>query len=429
MHLLKKNLFVRMLYHMYKLSSSRHYRQTHSIISFSSQFHYLFSPYLIFPLYPLLYLIKLYLVKKRLLISVNNITTAVGHIYPEIDWIYRLYKVNRICLQSKVLYVYPKSEILLGIKNILSGSNVKVICSSSLHFFLYLTALAFPVLSVNTSHSNMNHGRLNWFSKSRDLSFRETFEKRQLEYAKIRAQTRNFWPLLRENIHNAFCLNLPAKYIVLQIKTSAINGTLEPTNPETLIPLLKNLQKRQYTLIFGGREKMPDCLIELGVINYANSADATPHNDYYLIRNASFVICSASGFSYIPDVLGVPTLQINAYGITSITGQNSLILPALLNIENKPISYSMQLEQFYRFGQLLPGRKIPEDWTVISANADDIVESFKELEKIIDMGDNYIPSVLQKKFKEIFKGQVPGEAICNYSNYFLKKNIERLSCE
>ncbi|MDA8751054.1 hypothetical protein N9M77_05855 [Planktomarina temperata] len=349
----------------------------------------------------------------------------MGHVYPEIDWIHRLFETGELKSDEKVLFVYPKNEILLGLKKILSSNNFEIVCNSPAHILLYLTAMAFPKVAVDVSHSGLNHGLIGRNGLSAELPFRDAFEIRQSNYADLRNKTKNSFPLLKNEFSNIFSKRLPKNYIVVQIKTLAINGTFQPTNASSLIPVLQEAKDEGFEIIFAGRETMPNEFISLGVTDYANSQDACSENDYYLLRGASYAICSASGFSYIPDILGIPTLQLNAYGITSIAGPKSLIVPSLLEVDCKPVSFSKQLELFYQMGQLRRGMQTPPNWKVIDASSDSILAAFAEIRHMVKLGREFQQSELQLSFRKIFKTQVPGLGACNYSDHFLMENRNR----
>jgi len=405
--------------------TSSNFRKKSSLIAPSSSFHYYISPFLIPFLFPILYLSRCYLIRKKYLISINNIPNAVGHVYPEIDWIHRLFESGELKDVEKVLFVYPKNEILLGLKEILSSKKFEIICSSPAHTLLYITAMAFPKVALDVSHSSLNHGSIGRNGLHTELPFRDAFEIRQSNYARLRNKTKNSFPLFKDKISNTFSKKLPKNYIVVQIKTSSINATYQPTNASSLIPVLKEVKNDGFEIFFAGREIMPKEFLSLGVNDYANSQDACSENDYYLLRGASYVICSASGFSYIPDVLSVPTLQLNSYGITSIAGPKSLIVPSLLEVDSKPVSFAKQLELFYQLGQLKAGMRPPQNWNVIDASSETILAAFVEIRHMTNLGRVFKQSKLQLKFREVFKDQVPGLGACNYSDHFLSENENR----
>ena len=223
-------MIVRCIIHFVRFLTSSKFRKKSSLIAPSSSFHYYISPFLIPFIFPILYWVKCYLIRKKYLISINNISNAVGHVYPEIDWIHRLFETGELKSDEKVLFVYPKNEILLGLKKILSSNKFEIVCNSPAHILLYLTAMAFPKVAVDVSHSGLNHGLIGRNVLSAELPFRDAFEIRQSNYADLRNKTKNSFPLLKNEFSNTFSKRLPKNYIVVQIKTLAINGTFQPTN-------------------------------------------------------------------------------------------------------------------------------------------------------------------------------------------------------
>ena len=413
--------------HLIRLTISSRYRKNHSVVSPSLMYHdktsYFITKNIIWLLRPLAWYFK----KKNIFISVNNISNAVGHVFPEIDYLYRMRVIEERFKNSKILYIYPKSLVLCGVQNIFTSKQVKVITSGVLNLFLYPLALRYPEICIDSSQGGINHQLPFDNSKPSPLPHKEVFRNRQVKYAKVRAKSSTYYPLRKkmELTKELYDFIGSTKYVVLQIKDIRVNGTFNPVNPETYEPTIEYLLEQNFGVILGGREIMPNCFHKLGVRNYSEQNFADTRNDYLLVVNSSYTISSASGFTFIPDCLDVPVLSINNWQINGYPGRRTIQIPALMNINDKKILFKDQMEEFYRLGQISPSTKTPKGWVIDDATGDDILDGFLELVSI-----NQVESVLdmnpdQKRFNALFPFDLPHFGQSRISAKFLEKHKER----
>lgn len=403
------------------------YRKNYSLISPSIKYHekisYVTAKYIVFIFKPVAIILK----KNNIFISINNISYAVGHIYPEIDYLYRIRILDSRFKDAKILYAYPKNPILCGVQEIFSSKEVQIFTSGLLNLFLYTLALRYPEIRIDAAQSNVKHEFLSDYDKPSSLSHKETFRIRQVAYAKARTQTTNYYPLRKNYSLTKELNNLikSDKYVVIQIKDTRVNGTFNPVNPETYISSIEYLLNKNFKIVLGGREKMPECFQRLGVLNYSESEIATSNNDYRLIRNAYLVIASASGFSCMPDCMDIPLLSINNWQINGYPGRRTIQIPSVLNINGRKISFEEQIEEFYKLGQISMSTPSPSGWGVVDATSDDILFAVHELMNINE--NSAIPEMteLQKKFNQLFPVDIPFFGQSRISNDFLNKNSDR----
>ena len=163
---------------------------------------------------------------------------------------------------------------------------------------------------------------------------------------------------------------------------------------------------------------MPDIFAKIGVINYAESKNATAINDYLLVLNSSGVLASSSGFCYIPDVLDIPLLTINVLYLTAYPGRNTINIPSLLSKDNTPMKFKEQLEYIYSRGQVTNKTIMEDNVLCDDASSEDILLAFKELYIIIEKG--YIPLISDLQLE--FKNHFPLEQTSSHPARFFDRN-------
>lgn len=426
---LKQFFFFLLLINILRWIFKSSYRSNNSIIIVSDKWYYSGAYFLAKYVYWIFIPLAQLLQRNNILFSVNNINYAVGHVYPEVDWILRMKKIGLISNEKKIYYVYPKSPVICGFFNIIGKDlHIKFILNSFVHILIYPLLIRFPELTVNASHSSKNHimfrNHEGKYSPGSEISYDKVFRVRQRKYADIRSKTDNYYPL--KNIHKKLTKELQTltknnKYFVIQIKTNSINSSWNPTKPETYLDAINKMFLNGYSVVFAGREKMPKCFSDIGVINYSESIYATAENDYLIVLNSHGVMSSASGFSYIADVLDVPLLVLNNWQINTYPNRKTIYIPSRLKKNGKNFSFKDQMDYSYNHGQLLISNK---DMSVesVDASSKDILNAYNELQSSIN--SKIIPetSPLQEKFKNNLPLEITYVAKSNISNAFIEKN-------
>ena len=292
--------------------------------------------------------------------------------------------------------------------------------------------MRYPELTINAAHGPNNYlvdeseGYFKFITPCH-LSYQDVFRVRQKKYHKLRAKTPEFYPLKLTTSLSKDLIELinNEKYIVIQIKTESVNGTWQPCDPRTYIETIKEILSLGYKVVFAGREKMPKCFKELGVINYSESKSASPENDYILILNASAVVASGSGFAYIPDVLDVPLVTINLIMLTAYPGRKTIHIPSLLSNDGVPMKFKEQLEYIYKRGQITKDDKTDKKIICHDASAEDILLAFKDLCQFIKHDFIIPPTESQIEFKNHFPLELTSKHLATISDKFIKKHNDR----
>ena len=426
-------LLVRILLHLFRWLFLSNWRISFSFIYPNEQWHDRYSVFLATYFYWLFKPLAIFLVNKKILFSVNNIHNAVGHVYPEVDYLLRLKKTDEKVKDKSIFYIYPKNPVLTGfVKAVGHSTEVKFILSGFLHLIIWPLLMRYPELTISTAHGPYNYSidkskRFLKVTYPNNLSYADIFRDRQKKYSQLRAQTLDYYPLKTVSLLPNELVEMIglSKYMVIQIKTEAVNGTLQPVDPSTYVDALKEMLSLGYQVVFAGREKMPDIFAKIGVINYAESKNATAINDYLLVLNSSGVLASSSGFCYIPDVLDIPLLTINVLYLTAYPGRNTINIPSLLSKDNTPMKFKEQLEYIYSRGQVTNKTIMEDNVLCDDASSEDILLAFKELYIIIEKG--YIPLIsdLQLEFKNHFPLELTSSHPARISHSFIKKHRDR----
>ena len=423
---LSKNKIARITYHISRWLLIPKYRKDWDLIYVvDDSYHSFFSIKLVTILSPILYLVYKIIINRNLIFSVNNISHAIGHAYPEIDALIRMRKVGQIDNKYKILYIYPKSPVLLAIKLIIEKCDVDdkicIIQSGLLNLMIAPLLLKYPELTVCASISAVNMKMDENKKLANSLHFGDVIKYRMTDYAILRKQTRFFIPF---NVN----WNLPAilrefvglsKYIVIQIKDTAVNGTLHPVDPVTYIKAIQKAKELNYAVIFAGREKMPNSFINEGVINYSESSHASPLNDFLLVLNSVGVISSASGFAFMADIIEKPLLTLNSWHIVGYPGIKTISIPSRIELNGRLLTLVQQYEFSIQNGQNI--HKM-DNCVSIDASSQDIYDGFIDMIKFAK--NKYYPeTIIQKEFKNLFTSGPILEQDSIISTKFLMKSI------
>lgn len=423
----RSSILVSMLIHVIRWLFSSNFRKGSSALSPNVKYHYIVSTflakYVYFLAWPAFYILKRY----KILISINNLP-AVGHFYPEIDYLNRLVRYDTRFDNHKVIYVYPKNRQTHGLGSLISNSRVSVIESGIVNLLIYPLALRYPEIAIDAAQSATCHNYHSMGQTQTRLNHQDTFRTRIVPYFKVREQTPTSYPLQTPNALTPSLIELIGRgpYVVIQVKDTTANATIKPVDPSSYLQAIKHWRDKGLNVIFAGREKMPNIFHTHQVVDYANSNLANSLNDYLLVLNANFVLSSASGFSYIADVLNIPLLSINNWGISGYPGMKTFELPTCISIANQPISFQEQLLQFYKVGQIRDDEDVPSDFHIIDNSADIILESVIELESKVDK-DSFQPTTIEANFRSQFPHDLPGNGLSVVPEAFLTQHTNRIS--
>ncbi len=205
------------------------------------------------------------------------------------------------------------------------------------------------------------------------------------------------------------------KIAVIQIKTIAITGTALPTDPETYIDTINYLKNNDYFIVFAGREKMPKIFYSYDVFNYSESNYANFYNDLLLIKFASIIISSASGFANIAATFNKPLVYSNQWNfVCPPAGNKTITVPCLFRYNNGvEWKFKDQIDYFKSIQD--HNTKIPEALNPRNANGIEILNSLLEVLNL----DNESISIEQNLFKNLFKNYPIYYSQSQVSKYFL----------
>jgi putative glycosyltransferase (TIGR04372 family) len=214
---------------------------------------------------------------------------------------------------------------------------------------------------------------------------------------------------------------------VLQIKELAVNASFLPTDPASYLLVIDQMIKRGFSIIFAGREKCPKIFKDRGVLNYSESDLASPENDYFLVREASAVLSSASGFAVMADVMGKPLLTVNSWSFKFVPNQTSLTIPSLLSKNNQRLKFKEQLRLATNLGHCSTALNRDTLYSCQDASADDIYDAWQVILARVETAAIERETELQVRFRESFSANDPIRYACSrMSDAFLKKNLDLL---
>jgi putative glycosyltransferase (TIGR04372 family) len=422
----KKKYICRIIYHLIRwVCIPRYRREWDFIYVVDWKYHSIVSARLAFLLLPLLSIFRKFFINRNILFSISNISHAIGHVYPEVDALVRMRSVGLIDQNKIIYYVYPRSPVLSSVKLIFEkfciDDHIRLLESGFINLLLAPLLLRYPELTVSSSISSMDFSLNSKGKFSNPLEFGDVIKFRMSDYAKLRTKTRSIipfrvsWPLPDEMQKYIGTLN----YIVIQIKTEAVNGTLAPVNPDTYLEAIRRAKHYGYEVVLGGREKMPESFQREGVINYSSSKFASPLNDFLLVLNSNGVIGSASGFCFLADIIDKPLLTLNCWHIAGYPGIHTIAIPSRVRYKGVLLSLPEQFEFAIQHGQNIHQL---ESCEAVDASSQDIVDGFEELMHLIK-GKEYQDSKRHKEFRKLFSdGPLPIQDSV-ISEKYLERNI------
>ena len=380
-HRKKKILYLRTIVHLLKYFLFKKFRSERCIIDPSSDFFYKYRNLKNYFSFITLFLSK-YLKKKNIFISVNNdCNSSMGHIYAEIDQLKRMQKLNDKYIGSTIWFLTSRKEILKETRHIFEEENFKIIFGGIKRLFFTFIAMKYLDISIDGSIGHVS------YTMGKNHSDRHVFYEITKQRAKLISNSQDFYPnknklsyFNEEKLKLMKGLNISKKYLIIQIKTFLSNGTLKPLNPELLLDTIEYFKKKNYQIIFAGRERIPKIFLNNSVIDYANSKYASPLNDFLLVGNSSLVISSGSGFCALPESLNKPLLILNAHHICQYPGPRTIYLPTLLTRGSKKFNATFQQEYLFTYGKRCGFFKFKDMKILHIPSSEEILMASKELE-------------------------------------------------
>jgi putative glycosyltransferase (TIGR04372 family) len=370
-----------------------------------------------------------YFTSKKYLFAINNISYSIGHAYIELDYTLRMQELGHIPKDKIIIFIWPKSPVANGFRNIKQQEKFKIILNGGFHILVYPLLLRYRYLSFDAGLSDLDHSEN--INGNYKLTNAQAFNK-YINYFRCIALTSNFYPLV--SLHQAKAPRELKKlfngkpYVLIQIKDKGVNASFGPTNPDSYLPVIQEEIAKGRVVIFAGREKMPALFEQAGVVNYANSNLATAENDYYLIRDAVAVLSSGSGFSVLADVLGVPLLITNVWNFLWVGSKKTLALPSLISIDGRELTFIEQYKFALDSGQVFD--RNPTNYRLVCRD-NTACEIQKAWHELLAGQDNSItdpdsPCCLQQQARQMLLGTPIAYASSKIASSFLSAHKSRL---
>lgn len=209
------------------------------------------------------------------------------------------------------------------------------------------------------------------------------------------------------NIFNSLNIS-PKNYIVLHVReTSYFGDDNRKMNKEAdinnYIKALDYLEELNVPVVRMGDPKVLE-FSHNNLINYCTSEFYSPQNDIVLSGNARFAMINCSGYRYLPYILGIPTLTVNAfpYGGTDLS-KNSAVLFKKIKKNGSYLSLNESIGLYYVSDEEYEKRNI-----MIEENSgEEILQATKSFldylnqghsKNIIDMADTFRKKINSSEF-------------------------------
>ncbi len=365
--------------------------------------------------------------KSKKICFVVNIASGVGHTTAELDFFLRKKFLKEINKDKKFVIVRKPDPYSNAIDLLYKRHFYKIFVGYFWYFLFLPLTVRYKSITEDCGLSRLkwqiDKGRVSVIYPNNYLY--QVTKKEGIErlsyYYRLCSKSSSYFPLceIDSNVYENLSF-LDEKMALVQIKTKIVNATAKPTDPKTLLPALKLLQKLGYQLIFVGREKMPDVFIDLKMFNYSESNWASYTNDILLFSKASLVITSGSGISFLADRFDIPYLYLNSWQLQmSMPSKKAIMVPALVanKNNNKLLKFSEQIN-LYESRKDIGEEIFPEDhYEAINANDEEILEALNEL---LAMPGN--PSDLQMQYSALSPDSPLEYGLSKCSQFFLLKH-------
>lgn len=353
-----------------------------------------------------------WIVKKNRICFVINIAEGTGQVLPELSNFFLQLSIGEIDQHRRYVWIRKKNDF----SRACIGLYKKQFWYATMSTLLYNATLPLTMRFHDiTHHAGMSglHWELPTTESRVPLKPWQTFlyvdSKSKIlelwrEWYRRRLLKPNFYPLKEHNLalseELAAFLGDDKQHIALvHIKENIMNATAKVTDPATYMPALEHLVSQGYTLVFVGREKMPDLFLQLPIINYANSRHASFLHDLQLFSIAQLAITGGSGIAWIADCLHTPILYVNSWHLFMPPGTEKCIyVPTLVKRKNGGMLSFIDQFELYLGNNFTNGDAFPSaEYEAVNASSDDIYNALLELLRI--KKDEAPVSSFQERFK------------------------------
>lgn len=333
----------------------------------------------------------------RLVVGGMFFFNSPGHMLAEADHILRRIIADPSVGERSPIVLLPPTPLTIVIAELLKHHGVTVVMDPKAEIIARQIEFFYPelVLDVGVAHFKLTtppHARSVITTKSQlELGWalrRDELTEQWIRLCKLWNATSGRHPL-REALDKLPCdpefkeIITGRKYAVLQIKTAVVNGTVRLTPPQHFTPTLEMLKDEGFSVIFAGRESMPEEFHRYGVFNYANSKFASPLNDFFVFRYAQLGIVSPSGAGLFCDVLDIPSCQYAVWSLWPHPGLKTIMVPSRLRKHTSPqiLTFTQQIGAFLENydGVKGPGAWYPDLLEDIPPSGEDIRAGVAEL--------------------------------------------------
>ncbi|MBI3251415.1 MAG: TIGR04372 family glycosyltransferase [Candidatus Andersenbacteria bacterium] len=375
--------------------------------------------------------------KKNNVCFVVNIAEGTGHVLPELDNFFRQLRLGEIDPRKKYIWLRTRNDFSRACVALYGHQFARAYESNLLYDFLLPILLKFHDVThdAGTSALYWQLPKKGMMAPAKPwqtylhMGTKQEAHRLWLEYYRRRSETADFVPLhefggkaLKPDAQlRAFLKEEPGRLALIHIKTNIMNATAAPTDPATYMPALHCLLNQGFTLVFVGREEMPDLFRGLPMLNYAQSSVASFVHDLQLFALADVSVVGGSGIAWIADCLDKPVLYLNSWHMFMPPfSRKCIYVPTLaLTKDGQLLSFKEQFELHYT-GGVEKGDIFPiGDYQPVNANAADILHGLQEL--LADLKGEKELTLLQEDFRRVHAGSWMKYAHSRMSDSFVKK--------
>jgi hypothetical protein len=228
-------------------------------------------------------------------------------------------------------------------------------------------------------------------------------------------------------------INFSKKIVLIHSKNEIRNSCCMPTDPNTFLPLLKYLKKKDYFVVHIGRDKMFDLFKKYVDFDYANSNYISLNNDLSLSKISFTGIYNASGAYTLSAVINKPFLHLNSwhnFNVPSLSKNYAIDVPALINHKDKKLTFKEQKKYCENIFIANKGHTLNDtNYQCVNAGKLEILNGFIELENLILKKSFSTNEILQTKINSLIYSKdnlFPlYKTNSQISEYFLKSHIDR----
>lgn len=422
--------------HLLQFTIERKYRSNHSFFRVPKFYVNWIAPnvavYLSWILWPAYIIMKKY----KLNFLINNISNSPGHVICELDWFFRRIEAGELSCDQRYVVVWPRSEVSRYAAEVYKDRFYVFIASDFVYCLLLPLIMRYADITVDCGISvfNLTLQKYQGVKASKITRINRMIPRilprpyvdvwsRISSYYSLRVRTHEFYPMKPRNVMSIDLSNFlgkaVTKYAVIQIKTFAVNATAVVTDPSTYLEAIKFLKDKGYTLVFAGREEMPEEFQFFGMLNYAEWDKANFRYDLELIAESNFVLSSGSGFTMFADTMDIPLVASNSWHLAVLQPSRFCVtVPTLLNGEDGNLMrFRDQIDLFYSRGE--SNSPPPQSMKPRVAASDEILEATKEALSLKECFHSR--SKLQDQFKVLKQGSPLFVAESRISQHFIER--------